>query len=53
MTLWVGISTIGDNRMVNEDKLASISGEFASSDELPDTQPTKQLPKSPIASTRE
>jgi hypothetical protein len=34
--------------MVDEDELANISGEIASSDELPDTSTTKQLPKSQI-----
>ena len=48
MTLWVSISTIGDYPMVDEDELANISDEIASSDDLPDTPTTKQLPKSPI-----
>jgi hypothetical protein len=48
MTLWVSISTLGDYPMVDEDELANISGEIASSNKLPDTRTTKQLPKSPI-----
>jgi hypothetical protein len=48
MTLWVSISTIGDYPMFDEDELANISGEIASSHELLDTATTTQLPKSPI-----